>query len=589
MWATKRLPPRTCTTLALRVSRRGAAQEVHFATDNRNNGGFFMYRLLRAAILLLSLLYAGSAFAAGGTCPSGPNYYNSSGQELVTLSSLGVTGCYYVAANGSDSNPGSSEASPWQHLPGMSGCSAVCASTTPTAGEGFILRGGDTWNGSSIGFAWTWAGTSSDPIYIGVDPNWYSGGSWSRPIWSCGGATCAGSQSGYFFVSNSPYIILDDIEMAGLYNSSGSSPYFVGSCGQNQIFENLYMHGWSHQSGLSVVGGGGFGACANNVSGTILRYNVADGSDTSEDMMVITQGNIPPIIYGNVFRYVQTAIDGCGDNWHDNLVEYMAPSASSGGAHQDAIYQYGPCYASTVLMYDNVVRHITWAGSGGAVKFWMSGNNANTATGYAFNNVIYDILPGNIVDTGGHFGVNYGTWYFFNNTVECGTDSTPGACVLGDAGNKQSGQYTGGTMALYLNNNHWITTGPILSCVQSTWTCAETNDVQQTISKANSQGYTSTGTYAFQPTSANGSTVRAGTDMLSLCMTIGMTDSIAGAACQSDTQYACTYNTANHTVSCPARTIVARTAEPNIGAYQFGSAAQAETPEPPTDLAASVQ
>jgi hypothetical protein len=240
-------------------------------------------------------------------------------------------------------------------------------------------------------------------------------------------------------------------------------------------------------------------------------------------------------------------------------------------------------------MYNNVVRHTTWAGSGGAVKFWMSGNNANTATGYAFNNVIYDNIGGNIIDTGGHFDVSYGTWYFFNNTVQCGTDSAMGACVLGDAGNKQGGNYAGGTMVLHLTNNNWITTGPILTCVQPSWTCTETTDLQQTLSQANAQGYSSTSTYAFQPTITAAATAAASQ---SLCTTIGIIDASAGAACQSDTTYACAYDATNHTISCPTRTALARSAGAwDVGAYQFSTTTQASapTPKPPQDLTAAVQ
>ncbi len=37
---------------------------------------------------------------------------------------------YYVAASGSDSNNGTSTTTPWLHAPGMSTCTATCASTT---------------------------------------------------------------------------------------------------------------------------------------------------------------------------------------------------------------------------------------------------------------------------------------------------------------------------------------------------------------------------------------------------------------------------------------------------------------------------
>src|ERR1700683_21618 len=72
--------------------------------------------------------------AGGGACPTGSNYLdltnpqNGGGQGFVTLASLGVNSCYYIAANGSDSNNGTSETSPWQHAPGMPACSATCAS-----------------------------------------------------------------------------------------------------------------------------------------------------------------------------------------------------------------------------------------------------------------------------------------------------------------------------------------------------------------------------------------------------------------------------------------------------------------------------
>lgn len=544
-----------------------------------------MARLLRFAILMACFLYAGRVLAAGGTCPSGANYWDASGQQLVTLSSLGVTGCYYIAANGSDSNSGTSESSPWAHLPGMLTCGGNCAAHTPSAGEGYVLRGGDTWGGANLGATWNWGGSATNPIYIGVDPSWSSEGSWARPILSCGGTQCAAN--GYFLKLSKPYVIVDNLEFTGLQETTTVSPQYLTVCTSNATMENIYMHGWSHQN--PTQGGNnsqGFAiGCGTNNAGDTVRYSVIDGSDTTRDMFTAMRLAIPNA-YGNYMNYLVSGMTGCGDNWHDNIVENGVISYI-GLSHQDAIYQYGPCYSSTVFMYNNVVRNYTFAGSGGAVKFWMSGNNANTATGYAYNNVIYNVLPGNIVDVGGHFAVPYGTWYFFNNTVECGTDSNPGGCLIGDNGN------TGGSMTLHLSDNHWITTGSILSCTK-TYVCTEANDVLQTVSQAKSQGYSDASAYAFQPTSASGSTVTsianaaAVSTRQSLCTTIGIIDSRAGAACQSDTSYACTYDTTNHTMRCPARQTVARAAEPNVGAYQFSSV-EASTPNPPAGLTVSVQ
>src|SRR5580700_8550863 len=66
---------------------------------------------------------------------------------------------YYIAANGSDGNSGTSKTSPWLHAPGMNGCSNTCGSVTPQPGDKFILRGGDTWHysaNSPVGLPWNW-------------------------------------------------------------------------------------------------------------------------------------------------------------------------------------------------------------------------------------------------------------------------------------------------------------------------------------------------------------------------------------------------------------------------------------------------
>ncbi|MFZ3277440.1 MAG: hypothetical protein WA182_11115, partial [Candidatus Sulfotelmatobacter sp.] len=63
-----------------------------------------MVKLLRFVVFTACFFCAANAFAAGGTCPSGANYTNPASLRgsLVTLSSLGITSCYYVSAAGSD-------------------------------------------------------------------------------------------------------------------------------------------------------------------------------------------------------------------------------------------------------------------------------------------------------------------------------------------------------------------------------------------------------------------------------------------------------------------------------------------------------
>ena len=146
-----------------------------------------MRKLLQLAIFsLLSV----PMFAAGGTCPTASTYIIQGGSPG-TLSSAGITSCYFISKSlGSDSNNGTSESTPWAHLPGMPSCTSTCNSASLTSGEGFILRGGDTWVASDLGVNWATSGASGHPIYIGIDPNWPSSG-WTRPNFTCGGANCS--------------------------------------------------------------------------------------------------------------------------------------------------------------------------------------------------------------------------------------------------------------------------------------------------------------------------------------------------------------------------------------------------------------
>jgi hypothetical protein len=120
-----------------------------------------MVRLARVVILISCFLFAGNR-ALAGTCPSNvPS---------------GVSNCFYADFGaGADTSSGASEATPWKHIPGMTGCSSNCASNTPAGGSGYILKGGSVWSTAAFPMLWKWAGTSSNPIYIGYDPTWNTG------------------------------------------------------------------------------------------------------------------------------------------------------------------------------------------------------------------------------------------------------------------------------------------------------------------------------------------------------------------------------------------------------------------------------
>jgi hypothetical protein len=213
------------------------------------------------AIVVLGLLVSPSAEAAGGACPTGAGYVSPTDPTgpRVTLSSLGITSCYFISAKGSDSAAGTSEHVPWLHAPGMPGCSSACAGVTPAAGEGFIFEGGGSWHHSSGSpasgkWAWTESGSSwSSPIYIGVDPTWYSGSSFARPVINMDNPLSTGTVSSCVYdddstqaidLSGTSNVYLDNFEFTGACSTGSGYGGYIYS-GAKVIVENVYIHGWT--------------------------------------------------------------------------------------------------------------------------------------------------------------------------------------------------------------------------------------------------------------------------------------------------------------------------------------------------------
>lgn len=531
---------------------------------------------MKARILLPFLLVLSSAslFAAGGACPTG-NTIDPNGNPI-SLSSLGITSCFYISkSTGSDSNAGTTEATAWAHLPGMPSCTSLCSSTSIAAGTGFILRGGDTWTSSDLGVTWGHSGTSTNPIYIGggIDLTWYNatqcGSSWCRPIWNAGGAT----NGNMFQWNSSSYLILDNIEWTGMRNNQNGCTSGGGS-GTNVRCTELYIHGWSHTGSTDNVG---FFAQGN--SGSMADHNIIDGSDSSQNTFNVVYSGWSQFQY-NYVQYVVSGVLAGTDVVHDNVILHSVTSID--GDHCNGIFTFSPYSGSTQLIYNNVVSMGT--GCPGGVNMWFNGNAGGNSSwvGFGFGNLMYEMSGGNQVNIGNHATANYGTYYWFNNTVDC----TAGGCG-GTPGNSY--------WTIYDQNNHTIG-GPLgFTCssgctvpVCSNGAGAGCTDLNQTEAQANAQGYSSSEIYPYSPistcTSSTCGTVQNGTNVQSYCSilsgTSGVGTSAAATACQYSTSVGCAYNTTNHTLTCPNDTLVARPSSGawNIGAYQSGPAGCSITP-----------
>jgi hypothetical protein len=600
---------------------------------------------IKVGLILIFILVTLPAFAAGGSCPSGANYLNPATNTLVTLSSLGITNCYYVAANGNDSNTGTDESHPWVDAPMMPNCSSSCATVQNQnngipPGTGLILRGGDTWHfGNSsaspyTGGTWDFnvspypMGNSTNPIYVGVDQTWYSGGSWARPVLTADNPLCNGNTLGsncfsgtdsygqtYYYVntcayqtgstnnmidvSGLSYYVIDNLEMTGLCLSApgqtqGYSTYIRYGCVCNSgcsggiplILTNNYIHGASHLKYAAPNGSTGCtagtvcfnlwafqGSVINSSVGETIQKNVVDFADSDPVGEGLCFGGFYNAAY-NVFRYTTQCLPNPLHLFHDNLYEYFFENG-----HSNLLEDIGESTGVNAV-YNNVFRHVeAQITSGGGAFLWLA-PPASTTTDYIFNNLAYDVGNLEYLNIGGTAGNNaQGSYTFFNDTWQSNNAQPILRCDT----------YKNG--AVTDTNNHYIDDQNYILGPCSTLT--STTDLLMSNSTATNDGYTSSQTYAYSPTSSGSPTVGTGTNenasngaYCSALSTAGL--SAAATACQSDLTYACSYAGNGAPPVCPARTVTARPPSGawDIGAYEYNS--QDPPPNPPTGLTAVV-
>lgn len=203
---------------------------------------------------------------------------------VVGINSQVYAATYYIdATGGADTNAGTSTGAAWAHAPGMLTCTNTCASTTPAAGDSFIFKGGETWGNSNFKLTWSWSGTSGSRIYFGVDQTWYTGASWTRPIFTGGGS--AMSSNNVFLRINGSYVTVDNIEFTGFYSVTGqgfgNNTFINPGSSDGVIIEHCYFHGVTTDGNfLKPIAITSNTEYPTQNADLTVRYNVFSGADS---------------------------------------------------------------------------------------------------------------------------------------------------------------------------------------------------------------------------------------------------------------------------------------------------------------------
>jgi len=517
---------------------------------------------MKKLILIICFVFLHTnAFAAGGACPASVP--------------ADITECYYVDyVGGSDSNNGTSTSTPWKHAPGMEGVTGVpaaidnfagagCPSECDYGGVGFIFKGGVTWDDDALSWVVRFEGTAvDDRVYFGVDPTWYTGGAWSRPIFNFGGSgTNDLCQTGIVWAPIT-WVVWDNFEFTGFYwdqTCNGTpdgqlSMLSINDGGNNEI-KNNYFHGWGHD-GIGADSARAINGTTQGTDGTSFMHdNVFDGSDvdnSSGTSLHFVKGH-PLIIYNNYFAYSSNGILPAAGATFDVLIYsntfYNIKDSYYGSNHENVLEGIGA--ERNFYFYNNLVKDCTDPGWGVSIE------SGSGYAAYAFNNVISNSGGNPVFGFARGSGTSpMGSYYALNNTIEAGVDSDPSAQIM-------NGAAAGPTF--YYGNHIIGSSDHAADCAAGGNNCTESNNLFQTKAAAAAEGYTYNSTHPFY---ANGSTVGAGTDRTSTtpgCGTTGLS-----SLC-SDSSIGVQYNESNNTVSVPFRTVESRGSSWDIGAYEYGA------------------
>ncbi|HET9406347.1 MAG TPA: hypothetical protein VFO39_03855 [Candidatus Sulfotelmatobacter sp.] len=490
---------------------------------------------------------------------------------------------YYIAANGSDNNSGTSQSAPWAHLPGMRTWSG---SHTPSAGDTFILRGCDVWGNANFPINWSGSGTSGSPITVTVDKTWFNTAScsqWNRPVFDAGNAAI----SGPWVTFNGNFVEFHWIEFRNYFwNNASPQIFLIGGGFDNITIDNAYVHHWTHGSSavdtdnMLFKPNGSPAGRNSTLSNSVIDNTDGDGA-TCTTMIGGTTcsggGVSVGFILNNVFRGMPTmAKGGVGSNGMQQIVGNYFCCAGEDIWSSQANH---PNYIESIVGGGTLIIANNYMEINGIGEAMQVGNS--NETDIIFNNVI-NVTGGSTCGNGGcngpqvpQSGSSNWNYLFFNNTVA----NWVGCVILGGHGTSVV-NYT-------FSNNHCINSGGTTEGggLSPSGTVNRQNNLGMTMSAASSQGYTASENYAFAPPSGCTS---------STCSTVGAGASIgsmfpAGFS-TNDTQYGCSEKSVNGVVQsfCPARTTSARSGSWSIGAYEVSSGSSPSAPAPPTGLSATV-
>ena len=483
---------------------------------------------------------------------------------LVVLPAAAQSGrTFYIDySNGSNSNNGTAKSSAWKSHPYMqtgAGCtgtgSAPAYSHQP--GDRFVFQGGVTWPSACFPMEINGGGSSNTvrDIYT-ADQSWYVGSAFAKANFSGNGATL-----NHVVSVNASNVTLSYLDMGGyrVSNNPGgcTGTINVPSGMANVMASYVYLHDWQLNSPTDMSGHAIGGLCSGMYITQKDNNIVLDHSDVRDDGNIVNGASVPVGVCGKsihiAFTHCHYLIEGIVGHGavHDSEFDHITwggLSLDNGGAH------------------GNIIEADTYNGDGPVYNNFLHDNTEGvnifeTSIANVYNNVIYNHYwnAAIMIDTEPNQNPTSSTANVYNNTVKCDTSSDTRAVRVFDRGAGKLG-------TLNMKNNVFI------ACTIDTAAASTVNSVTNTsLSLAQMVAQGLSVTTGLVPNLNSG--LSQGTNMSTLC---------TGA------------DSSGYSFALLCKDIVA-VGRPlgspwSIGAYEIGGqTSQTSKPNPPSNLAATVQ
>ena len=205
------------------------------------------------------------------------------GFTIIMASQLAAA-TYYIDYNGGlDSNNGTSTNSSWKRCPGMVGFSGTYSHAV---GDLFMFKGGITWPSNCFPLTVRFSGgAGANDQYIG-NGTWYSGGTWTYPVFD-GGNVQNGYSSGLIAGGTRSNLFLSKLKLVNVGSLTDGSGCAISASGNNVEISYCYLEPMSINAFFSS-GAGGVGHLNfhHNVITNAGRLNISTGDNTYTDVQL---------------------------------------------------------------------------------------------------------------------------------------------------------------------------------------------------------------------------------------------------------------------------------------------------------------